>query len=219
MALFTTCTFNLDRPLVPSKLDKFRGFIAVSHPTEPLYHGHVGDGFRYGHPLIQYKVIEGRPMILGLGEGALALRSLGRYRCLDLGWEEFRVVGQDTVEEEFPLALSDAPVRYSFATPWLALSEANYPRYLEVRDRTADRENMLASILTGNILSLAKTIGWRVQGRIKVRHGISEAGAALLKGRARLLQFEGWFEANVRLPGLWGIGKAAARGYGTLVEK
>ena len=45
---------------------QFRGAMIEMSGSDPLFHNHQADGFHYRYPLIQYKLIDGHPGILGI---------------------------------------------------------------------------------------------------------------------------------------------------------
>ena len=57
---------------------KLRGFFGdLFREHSPLLHNHFEDGsLRYAYPLVQYKVIDGVPMLVGFGEGSRLLIEL-----------------------------------------------------------------------------------------------------------------------------------------------
>ena len=105
---------------------------------------------------------------------------------------------------------------YRFLTNWMALNEENFKKYKEA-SHTLERNDMLKKILTGNILSMFKSIGHHEEGKILV---IMDARADHSNFKEnRMLTFKGEFTTNVLLPPLCGLGKAVSRGFGTIVEK
>ncbi len=55
---------------------KLRGF-AKKYSFEELMHNHGEKGPIYRYPLVQYKVIDGIPTLVGLGEGANLILDIG----------------------------------------------------------------------------------------------------------------------------------------------
>jgi len=52
-----------------------RGFFGNLYKNRPEFHGHRGDKLVYKHPLIQYKVLGGSALVVGLKEGAYLLKA------------------------------------------------------------------------------------------------------------------------------------------------
>ena len=67
-------TFETDRSLSDTQSHKFRGYVADQYREYELAHNHQEDGgCKYHYPLIQYKVIDGYPTIIGIGEEAISI--------------------------------------------------------------------------------------------------------------------------------------------------
>ncbi|PIW87227.1 MAG: hypothetical protein COZ94_06290, partial [Nitrospirae bacterium CG_4_8_14_3_um_filter_41_47] len=57
--------------------DKLRGFFADRFGEYTLIHQHLRDnGLLYKAPLIQYKIFDGKPFVLGINEGADILQKV-----------------------------------------------------------------------------------------------------------------------------------------------
>jgi hypothetical protein len=98
---------------------------------------------------------------------------------------------------------------------WIGLNQQNWQRYQDIGDAAA-RIAFLERKLTGNILSLAKGIGWHVERPIETRiDSCSEPRPARVKG-VMLGSFDLRFRSNVFLPNDLGLGKNVSLGYGTL---
>lgn len=56
---------------------KIRGYIGNQFKDKSILHNHYGnERFLYSYPLVQYKIINGQPLILGVGEGAKVLKDI-----------------------------------------------------------------------------------------------------------------------------------------------
>ena len=55
---------------------KLRGFFATSFNEYAPLHQHNTDKLIYRYPLIQYKMINGNPLVLGIDEGAEVLKEI-----------------------------------------------------------------------------------------------------------------------------------------------
>lgn len=67
-------------------------------------------------------------------------------------------------DQEF--GLSDKIHAYEFATPWLALNQENYMKYYALPGRE-ERQEFLRKTLIGNLLSMSKSLDYRVIDKIK----------------------------------------------------
>ena len=65
--------------LQPHHLPLFRGaMIAKTAKDEnnSLMHNHIGDGFRYSYPLVQYKLIDNNAAIVAINEGIDQIKNI-----------------------------------------------------------------------------------------------------------------------------------------------
>ncbi|AZR72427.1 hypothetical protein BBF96_02860 [Anoxybacter fermentans] len=197
-----------------------RGYFA-NRFSEVLFHNHLQDGkLRYGYPLIQYKIVEGKPIVIGLNEGA---DLLGKY-FLDLT----ELVLRNKVYKGFEKKLEVKNIKikttstmkycYQFLSPWVALNQKNYHIYLQNKNSMHFNEKeFLQRLLVGNILSFAKSIGWWVESQIFILPEVRQV-MVNFKGQ-KLIGFVGHFYSNVALPDLIGLGNSSARGFGTIKRK
>jgi len=206
-----------DRPLAPSaRSHHLRGAVGSLFPDEKEFHQHEADGsIVYNYPLIQYKIIRGNIFLTGLGKGAESLADLRLIgTSLVLGKEEYAVSRQEISYATAEIGCCFSHFAYRFSTPWLALNEKNYEIYQCIGDFTR-RKKMLARILTGNLLSMSKGLGYTVRNPIKTEFPEIREVKTKLKG-IPMLAFTGIFAVNFHIPEYWGIGKSASRGFGTV---
>jgi hypothetical protein len=101
---------------------------------------------------------------------------------------------------------------------WIALNQKNYKKYQEIGDEK-EQTRFLEELLTGNILSFAKGIGWNVDKTIEVKiNTIHNVNKVKLKGNF-VLGFHLDFRTNVFLPNYIGLGKGVSHGYGVVKMK
>jgi hypothetical protein len=205
-------------PIAEAELPKFRGAIIGAVEREhSLFHNHLGeDRLRYAYPLIQYKREGGKPVLVCLNEGTAEIHALFReYRhTVRLGHRfiELQVEAVDTFEWE--LAVSPQLFDYQIHN-WLALSGENYGRY-RVLHSAEERNTFLANILRGNLLAMAKGLGWYVEQQVKVSlHTVGPPRPVRYKN-TQLIAFDAFFSANIDLPSSIGLGKGAAKGFGVV---
>ncbi|MGC8937249.1 MAG: CRISPR-associated endonuclease Cas6, partial [Candidatus Methanomethylicaceae archaeon] len=159
-----TLSMELDGPLDLSHAPKIRGYIGNRFRDLPILHHHVGSlGYLYSYPLVQYKVVGGRVLIVGVDAGADAVRYIEPE--LDrLVLERIYAVREKKIEEKkWRLGPCCESKVYEFLTPWLALNEKNYRMYLESQQKA----KILRDILRGNVLSLCKGLSHRVGVRLR----------------------------------------------------
>jgi hypothetical protein len=95
-----------------------------------LFHNHQGNKLRYSYPLIQYKRLNGKPVILCLDEGVNEVHHFfgNIQEGLKLGERDYelkiKAVNLDTAE----LKITDKGQNYAIQN-WLPLNQENFQRY------------------------------------------------------------------------------------------
>ncbi len=231
----TTITFP-EIALRTRDAHKLRGYFgALFKEHSPLLHNHLeseagADGavdvkFRYAYPLVQYKVLDHIPTLVGLGEGATLLTQLFlqiRELTIDrsdkdglfpLG-ETFPVLSKHIRHEQTPIGIADDLIEYRFETLWMALNQINYRDYRNYSE--AEQQAQLKRVLTSQLLALFREFGLWLQPheRIMVRLSVEER-TTQFKNQT-MVAFAGGFLSNVILPDGIGLGKAVSRGFGSL---
>ncbi len=202
--------------LFPHETPRVRGAIASHYPELLLLHNHKGDQFRYATPLIQYRVLDGQVIIIGIGEGAEVLRAISfDHDQLRIGERFLTILERRVNLSEAILGIVNSSVHYKILTPWLALNEENYERYKTAGPK--EQKDLLRRILIGNILSMSKGLGYVVTEEIKV----SKLDVYPIQTPVRLkgvgmTGFKGTFGVNFELPDYIGLGKSVSRGFGTI---
>jgi hypothetical protein len=194
---------------------KLRGYFGnLFKEHSPLLHNHYEDGSsRYAYPLVQYKVIDKMPVLLGFQEGADLLISLFlKIREIDIEGEHYPVLAKNIQQKQCELSVNKQLYNYSFKTLWMALNQENFKKYEELYE--ADRTDFLNRQLQNNILSFYKGLSFRTDERIMVITRVEEK-QTLFKNKSMLV-FSGQFTSNAYLPEWTGIGKAVSRGFGTV---
>jgi len=198
---------------VSESAEMLRGFFGRRFSEFPLLHQHVESGLIYSYPLVQYKVVEGTPIIIGLSDGVDAVKSVyDKFDNLELGKSSYKVVERKVSEKEAAFGLCDEQKRYRFVTPWLALNEKNYESFQ--KSSTRERTLLLNKVLVGNILSISKSLEYVVLDEIKARTKV-EPVKVMSKG-VPMVGFTGEFSVNFIIPSLLGLGKSVSRGFGTV---
>lgn len=198
--------------------DKLRGFFADKFGEYTLIHQHLTDNkLLYKAPLIQYKIFNGKPFVLGINEGADILQKI--YDDIDylkIGRSEYQIKEKAIVLRTDYFGTTDTNNSYSFLTPWLALNEKNYEQYQKF-GTWAKKKELLEKILIGNIISMSKSLGYTVPEPIRANIGNLKEVHSKLKGTP-MLGFLGSFSVNFEIPDSWGIGKSVSRGFGTVMK-
>jgi len=208
-------TFSFNEP-VCARADRLRGFFATHFGGFRLVHHHLDDNrLLYRTPLIQYKVVNRQPLVLGVNEGADILRQIyEQLQFIRIGQTDYRLEYKRLYLGEERFGESAGVHTYTFLTPWLALNEQNYQHYVCAGSGAA-RRALLERILVGNILSLAKGLGYMVTAPIEAEIENYREVRTTLKGTP-MLGFLGSFRVNFEIPEYFGLGKSVSRGFGTI---
>lgn len=192
--------------------EKLRGYFAGLYRNIDLFHNHTAEGrVLYRYPLIQYKIIDGNPVVIGLNEGAeLVKNEFIKHDRLILGdvvYEHFEtVLDYKTVDFD----VSDTLYEYQFSSLWLPLNEENYRLY--------QRGGFdLNTGLQNNLLSDLKGLGIWTDKRIMAKGKFVEHEVFL--ENQKMIGFAGDFVCNVRIPDYMGTGKRKSIGFGVIVGK
>ncbi len=201
---------------VKGTADKLRGFFADKFGEYTLIHQHLTDNkLLYKAPLIQYKIFDGKPFVLGINEGADILQKIHEdIDYLKIGRSEYQIKEKAVILRTDYFGTTDINNSYSFLTPWLALNEKNYEQYQKL-GTWQKRKELLEKILIGNIISMSKSLGYTVLEPIKANIGKMKEILTSLKGTP-MLGFLGNFSVNFEIPEYWGLGKSVSRGFGTV---
>ena len=196
--------------------DKLRGYFANRFGEYALIHQHLNDKeLLYKAPLIQYKIFNGKPFVLGINEGADVLQQIhDEINHLRIGYTEYQIKDKKIVLKTDYFGVTNRNSSYYFLTPWLALNEENYERYKALKS-WKEKKELLTKILIGNIISMSKSLGYTVPEPIKASIGYLKEVQTSLKGTP-MLGFLGTFSVNFEIPDYWGIGKSVSRGFGTV---
>jgi len=204
--------------LSPNIAEKIRGYVGNKFIEDSFLHNHETNGKQiYRYPIVQYKVMDGNPLLIGIKDGVGSLWNVfDRLLELKLGNSEHEVFYKKSLLKQVYLGVSDNIFQYSFLTPWLALNEKNYEKY-QMLGNWAKKKELLGKIVIGNIISMSKSLGYTVPAPIEANiHNLKEVKTSL-KGTS-MLGFFGTFSVNFEIPDYWGIGKSVSRGFGTVVK-
>jgi len=197
---------------------KLRGYFGnVFKEHSPLLHNHFEDGSnRYAYPLVQYKVIENMPMLVGLLEGAKLLIDLFlQIKQIDLEEVKYQVNSKNIANKIVEINDLKKLHEYHFKTLWMALNQKNFQLYNNCNTHEQKNE-FLNRQLQNNVLSFYKGIGVFTKDRIMVTGKFHEK-TTKFKDK-NMLAFSGSFVTNATIPDYVGLGKAVSRGFGTITK-
>ena len=193
-----------------------RGFFAQKYPQYELLHQHSGDKkLIYSYPKIQYKVIDGIPVIIGIGEAVGIVKEIYDVDHLDLRQKKYIVTEKNIIEKSVNFGVSKDIITYKYLTPWLALGQESFRRYKK-RD-SKEKKRQLESIIVGNIISMSKGLDYVVIDKLTAVVNVKEVKTSLKS--TPMLGFLGTFSVNFEIPDYLGIGKSVSRGFGTVKRR
>ncbi len=197
---------------------KLRGYFStIFQDISTLLHNHQNDGKPiYQYPLIQYKVVDGVPYIIGMEQGAEVLEKLYlNLKEIDINGKKFPLIDKEISIRQVETGVSPQFHRYQFKTLWLALNQENFDAYRQLPSEL--KKEKLVKILIGNTLAFSKGINYFVEKELKIEILRFSEGQTLFKGK-KFIGFRGEFSINFKFPDLIGIGKSVSRGFGTIVR-
>lgn len=182
-----------------------------------LFHNHFGGtDFRYGYPLIQYKVFGRYPSIVCLNEGSEEILKFFQQANWNivLNGKEIEAEIKHIFFDYFRCGFSHRPIRYQIKN-WFALNDANFQKFISIGSEL-ERNDLLERILIGNIISFAKGIRWDLDEEVKVTITNLPKGRLFNFKDHQMVGFDVDFSVNLNLPDGIGLGKSVSRGFGVL---
>lgn len=203
-----------DNRIRPYHISRMRGYIAKKFPQYLELHHHIEKNrLLYKYPFIQYKALKGIPIILAIHTGAKILKQIyDKVDEIQIENNHQLIFEKQIVMKNEMFCIASQPIAYQFITPWLSLNQDRYKEYKSInRD---ERRELLNKILIGNIISVAKALGYKIAERIEAKTEVYSKRVTL-KGIA-MIGFMGKFKVNFNLPDYIGLGKSVSRGFGTI---
>jgi hypothetical protein len=204
--------------LRPGQIHKFRGFVGNLFKEHDLIHNHdlsTGKAI-YRYPLIQFKLVDTTPAIIALTDRAVEVFG-DIFMKLDkivIDGFEIPVFEKDLKIEDVEFGFAEETFMYEFVSPWIGLNQKNFEKYN--REAGEEKKRLLKKIITGNILSMSKSLDYWLGEDQKIRIALQlKEKSVNLKGKG-MIGFTGIFKANFILPDYLGIGKSVSRGFGAV---
>lgn len=214
-------TTFFDMELTQNEVQYFRGAVLKKTGEEVniLFHNHDGEGFRYSYPLIQYKRIGGKAVIVSIEQGADIIgQFISRMNGeIKLG-NRLATIG---IEKIIPTRIRVQTWNRSFSyylNHWLPLNSKNYKIFKNL-EREEEKRELLEKILKGNLLSMLKGIDIHLEEELKVKITWLNEPKVIKYKETSLMLFNAEFQSNLSIPNNIGIGKNASIGYGIVKEK
>lgn len=197
---------------------KLRGYFAQLFGRDSdLWHNHQSDGkVIYRYPLIQYKVIAGAPMLVGIEAGAqLLIQRFLNIDQMEINGQQIQVQEKNLQSHDLAVGVQKSLFDYRFVHPWIALNQKNFPQYNVLP--VPERKNYLEKILQNNILAFYKGIQHFETQRIMVKIHRFTTTPVQFKNE-KMLGVYGQFTSNALVPDYIGLGKSVSRGFGTIIK-
>lgn len=193
--------------------EKIRGYIGNRYIDNNLLHNHDDNKFIYRYPLVQYKVIDNIPTIIGINEAANIVAKIGLFEDeLIIRDVSYDINKKEINKENFEFGCTDDYIEYEFVTPWIAINQKNRAEYQYGNE--IKKEEILKKVLIGNIISMSKGLGYTVSKQLICWINVEEKRVKL-KGITHV-GFVGKFKVNFKIPDYLGLGKSVSRGFGTI---
>ncbi|MDD4526517.1 MAG: CRISPR-associated endonuclease Cas6 [Candidatus Margulisbacteria bacterium] len=196
---------------------KLRGYIGEKYKEYDLVHNHdtVTGKEIYRYPLFQFKVIDKKPHVISIGEkpSIIFKKMFMDIKSIEIQGKNIPIYEKQLCSDFYSFGESLKMNTYKFVSPWIGLNQDNYKKYNLALDYN-DKRTILNNCLIGNIISVCKGLGYRVEQPIVCESSLS-LNKVILKG-FEVLGFLGTFKINFELPDYIGIGKSVSRGYGTI---
>jgi len=208
---------HFENEIDPWEVAAFRGAVIETAGKEHvLFHNHKDDTFIYSYPLIQYKSIRRKPVLMSIDQGIEEIHHFFEniQTGILLNGKPYELKIEKLNMNQFTMQVWDKMWDYRIDN-WLALNKENYIKFNET-EAMADRIQLLEKTLKGNILSFAKGIGWEVDKEIKLHiKNMREPKTISYKGN-KLSSFSLVCSTNVFLPNYIGLGKGVSTGFGVV---
>ncbi|MCG2738050.1 MAG: hypothetical protein L6265_12060 [Thermoplasmatales archaeon] len=195
-------------------IESIRGFFASKFNEFVPLHNHKFNRLVYGYPSIQYKMVDSKPLIMGINEGIdILINIFDKYDNITLNNKSYQIIEKSITIRNQDFGLTKGIHFYEFVTPWLALNEKNFEKYLYAGDVDSKAE-ILRKVLIANLISMSKATGYTVPGKIQC-----DIDLMTKKEKFEYQDFiscTGGFMVNFYIPDFLGIGKSVSKGHGTI---
>jgi len=205
-----------DLEMKPGSIPKMRGYLASRYPKITELHNHLSDNrFDYHYPAIQYRVINNCGALIAINKGLKALQEIiFKTDSVIIGNEVIQIRDKEISIRECDLGVVDNYIAYQFSSPWMALKEQNYEKYMQMT--AIDKQQFLRLILRENLKTISKGFSYTIPNieEIKV-DGFFKPMTVKFKAQT-MCCFKGDFLMNFAIPEFFALGKQVARGFGVV---
>lgn len=201
----------------PSNIPGIRGYFLKQFPNDTELHNHLPGGkYSYRFPIIQYRVINKHPALIGIDEGVEILKKIffatDKLRIRDKVVKSY----EKTIScSEYEFGATDEKIDYEFVSPWLALKEENFEKY-KTLSSISEKHEFLNSILKYNMLTISKGFKYTIPNLDDIKVEGHYLSKPVKVKDIEMLGFLGSFTINFHIPDYLGIGKQSSRGFGVV---
>lgn len=209
-------TFHTDRPIMEDA-NKLKGYVASQFREYSIFHNHYGNRCLFIDSRVQYKIINNIGYILGIEEGAEAIKMLSDFEELRLGKSIYKARPIFCDKDEI-IAKSDEFIQYDLAHYWLPFDSENFDMFKTLKDRK-EKKWFINAMLRNNIITLCKGLGLNVD---KCKHTVyvhSRLKESISFYKVPRTSFIGEFRTNMILPDFFGIGEKVSAGFGVVKRR
>jgi len=210
-------TISFNGRLSQAEIPYFRAAIVKEVGEDSvLLHNHKDEGLRYSYPLVQYKCVDGRPMVTAIGDAVTLFDSFHATTSLQLniGNRQMDTMVLSIHEEDYEPVFTESPIEYGVKR-YIPLTGTNVSEFRHLIAFT-DKVEMLEGKIVGNLLSFFKGLGVHIQDELKVViSDITDRGVFRYKN-VDFMTFNLQFVSNILLPNNIGIGKSSSIGMGNI---
>lgn len=212
-------SLHFDLPLATEEIETFRKLVnRFIGAEDDRFHNHQSGGkFMYRYPVVQYKSLQQKASLLGLGEaGAEALERLKqraefREACQSFSDERSAFLLSETNTET--LFLHSVPVHHNLLDNYIGLNEHNLAKWYE-RPSLPARSALLETCLVGHILKFCSAIQWLLPSKSLQVELLDFSSHTTRAFGHPFLAFQAHFRTNITLPPGIGLGNKVSIGFG-----
>ncbi len=192
-----------------------RGFFGNNFIDDIEFHHHIENSFFYNYPLIQYKRIDDRPVVLGIEKySQIIFNTISKVEYITNSYgKRIKINNVELKTRTFYIKQIETKT-YKFQNPWIALNSENFKKFLSI---SLPKKIFLENILIGNILSMLKGLGIFIDFKLSIIIQDILPSPIILNNNS-FIAFKAIFSANILLPDYIGLGKSVSKGFGTIFE-
>ena len=212
------------------QVKQLRGAISNKFPKNDLFHNHSPSGCIYRAPLIQYKTINGTPLIQIICREDMTEKFhdavenvFSNLDEITLGKSFIKIEEKDLKFHNYDIGVDNKTRTYKILSPMILFNENTYQAFY--RSTAKEKIELAEKILRNNILSLfdKKFIGRglvveNIDKVIDVSFLKFQQGKVYHK-KVNHISVRGIFSCNVCIPQYFSIGKKKSIGYGTVYRQ